>query len=144
MTTKLIETFGEIRADGTLELDQKLAGAPRRVKVRVEDIEVESDEDFAVRFERLNGKLKEDNRFSSRLKTTLQHPAFREIVAMGMRAVPLLLADLEKNGGFGFLALEEITGIDPMPGRSNVKIDETQAAWIAWGRTQGYGCSNAV
>ena len=31
-----IETFGMIRADGTLELEQKLAAPPGRVKVRVE------------------------------------------------------------------------------------------------------------
>ena len=48
------------------------------------------------------------------------------------------LAELEKNGGFLFLALEEIKGDGPIPVESYGKIDEMQAAWIAWGREQGY------
>jgi hypothetical protein len=34
--TMILETFGVVRADGTLELDQKLTIPPGRVKVRVE------------------------------------------------------------------------------------------------------------
>ena len=37
--TTILETFGIIRPDGTLELEQKLAVAPGRVKVRVESME---------------------------------------------------------------------------------------------------------
>ena len=36
MATTIIETLGTVRADGTLELDQKVAVTPGRVKVRVE------------------------------------------------------------------------------------------------------------
>jgi hypothetical protein len=35
----VLETFGVVRADGTLELEQKLAVPPGRVKVRVESME---------------------------------------------------------------------------------------------------------
>jgi hypothetical protein len=37
--TTVLETYGVIRADGTLELEQKLAVPPGRVKVRVESME---------------------------------------------------------------------------------------------------------
>ena len=37
--TTVLETFGVIRADGTLELEQKLAVPPGRVRVRVESME---------------------------------------------------------------------------------------------------------
>ena len=37
--TTVFETFGVIRADGTLEIEQKLAVPPGRVKVRVESME---------------------------------------------------------------------------------------------------------
>jgi hypothetical protein len=36
----VLETFGTVRADGTLELEQKLAVPPGRVKVRVESLEL--------------------------------------------------------------------------------------------------------
>ena len=39
MATTVLETYGVIRADGTLELEQKLAGPPGRVKVRVESVD---------------------------------------------------------------------------------------------------------
>ena len=38
MTTTIVETLGVIRADGTLELDQKVDVPPGRVKVRVESV----------------------------------------------------------------------------------------------------------
>jgi hypothetical protein len=35
----ILETLGTVRADGTLELDQKVTVPPGRVKVRVESVE---------------------------------------------------------------------------------------------------------
>lgn len=99
----------------------------------------ESAEDFAKRFAELNAKWKDKTRHSSKMKDMATHPAFREIVAMGERAVPLILADLEKNGGFGFLALQEITAADPpIPEGTTNSITRVKVAWIAWGREQGY------
>jgi hypothetical protein len=105
----------------------------------------------------LAAKCAEDSRFSSKFKTTLQHPAFREIVAMGQRAVPLILARLEEGGsGFIWLALPEITGANPpipegfrgnkeiAPGWMGWDIKGMEAAWLEWGRKQGYGYENAV
>ena len=147
--TTVVETFGIIRADGTLELDQKLAGPPGRVRVRVESIEV-ADAELVKRFAELTAAWKDGTRFSSRMNSMAEHPAFREIVAMGEKAVPLLLADLEKNGGFGFLALKEITGADPpipaghvgdkviCDGWIGYDIKGMEAACIAWGHKQGY------
>jgi len=39
MTATSLEVLGTVRADGTLELDQKLTIPPGRVKVRVESVE---------------------------------------------------------------------------------------------------------
>jgi hypothetical protein len=147
--TTVFETLGIIRSDGTLELDEKPAGPPGRVRVRVESIEV-PDTELAKRFAELNAAWKEGTRFTSKMKTMAEHPAFREIVALGEKVVPLILADLERNGGFGFLALKEITGVDPLipeghegnkaicEGWMGYDIRGMDAAWIAWGRAQGY------
>jgi hypothetical protein len=98
----------------------------------------ESAEELAKRFAELTAKWKEDKRFSSKAKSMAEHPAYREIIAMGERAVPLILADLENNGGHWFIGLREITGASPVPEESRGKIDEMAAAWIAWGRANGY------
>ncbi len=151
----VFETYGVIRADGTLELEHKFAGPPRRVKVRVESIEV-PDAEFARRFAELTATWREATRFSSKMKARLEHPAFREIVAMGENAVPLLLSELEKNGGFGFLILQEITGVEPpipegFPGNRAIHagwvawdIEGMQAAWLAWGLANGYRWEHVV
>lgn len=95
-------------------------------------------EDTAKRFAELTTKWKEETRFTSKIKTMRENSAYREIIAMSELAIPLLLADLEKNGGFGFLALGDITGANPVPKESAGKIDEMAAAWLVWGRTHGY------
>jgi hypothetical protein len=106
--------------------------------------DAESAEDLAKRFTKLTATWKEETRFSSKMKTIAEHPSYREIVAMGDRAVPLILADLEKNGGAWCMALGEITGAAPVPFESRGKVREMAAAWLAWGRTQGYRWERAV
>lgn len=140
MAATILETFGTVRSDGTLVMDEKLDVSPGRVKVRVEAIEV-PDAEIEQRFAALVSECRHDNQYSSKLKTTLEHPAFREIVAMGTRAVPLLLACLERNDGSRWtpiLALGVITGTDPVPDGSASTLDATVTAWIRWGREHGY------
>lgn len=105
---------------------------------------IESDEDLAKRFAALAAKWDEETRFTSKVGTMRKHPAYHEIVAMGERAIPLLLADLERHGGFAFMALAEITRANPVPEESAGKIDEIGAAWIAWGRAKGYRWEHVV
>ena len=98
----------------------------------------ESADDLAKRFAKLAATWKEETRFSSKAGRMAEHPAYREIVAMGERAVPLILADLEKESDHWFVALHRITGASPVPQESAGKVNEMAAAWIAWGRAQGY------
>ncbi len=116
----------------------------------------ESAEEFAARFAGLAATWENDTRHESRMGKTALHPAFREIVSMGEKAIPMILAQIEENGSFLFLALREITGDNPpIPEgyRGNKKIcagwvgydiEGTQAAWLAWGREKGYWWKNAV
>lgn len=143
----MIETYGRIRNDGTLALEQALAYLPGRVRVRIEPIEAaESDEEFAKRFAQLAATWKQATAHMSIMARQAKHPAYQEIIAMGERAVPLILADLEKNGDHWFIALHQITGAEPpIPaehkrelGPGWIDINGMQAAWIAWGREQGY------
>jgi hypothetical protein len=105
----------------------------------------ETDAEFAQRFAALVAMWTEGTRHRSRIKDFIEHPAFGEIVAMGERAVPLLLARIEKKENMFFhLALEKITGARPVPQKGESWIDELDAAWIAWGRAQGYRWEHVV
>jgi hypothetical protein len=94
--------------------------------------------DLAEEFRRLAQQWQEETRYSSLAKRMAEHPAYRQIVAMGKKAVPLILAELEREPHHWFFALREITGADPVLPESRGKLAEMAAAWIQWGRQQGY------
>ncbi len=104
----------------------------------------ESADDLAKRFERLAATWREETSFISKMGRAAEHPAYQEIIAMGEKAVPLLLADLEKDPDHWFIALYRITGASPVPEEHAGKLREMAAAWIAWGRAHGYRWERAV
>lgn len=101
-------------------------------------------EGIEKQFVELAARWKEETRFASKMKTISEHPAYRKIVAMGDKAVPLILADLEKTGDSWFMALREITGADPVPKENRGKMKETAYAWISWGHARGYRWKRVV
>ena len=67
------------------------------------------------------------------------HPAYREIVAMGEAALPLVFREMKKNGYHWHYVLHEITGIYPPIAADEVGIaDKVDGAWLKWGKEQGY------
>ena len=66
------------------------------------------------------------------------HPAYQEIIGMGELAVPLILAELERDPDHWFWALKAITGADPVPEHCRGHLEEMAQAWLRWGRMQGY------
>lgn len=68
-----------------------------------------------------------------------QHPAYQGIVGMGAPAVPWILQRLAHKPDHWFVALSTITGANPVPPASRGRLHEMTAAWLDWGRQQGYG-----
>jgi hypothetical protein len=104
----------------------------------------ESDKEFAARFAELVATWKEGTRHRSRIKDFIEHPAFLEIVAIGEKAVPLILARLEKDPSFLYLAMTEITGATVVPEKGKNWIEQEAIAWLAWGRENGYRWEHVV
>ena len=74
--------------------------------------------------------------------STLQmakHPAYQEIVHMGMLVVPLILKELEHAPGFRwFHALRDITGSGPdIPTEARGKLRPVTDCWLRWGKEHG-------
>ncbi len=67
------------------------------------------------------------------------HPAYQSIIAMGEAAVPGILERLAAKPDHWFVALNAITGATPVPPESRGRVKEMAAAWLEWGRQQGYG-----
>jgi hypothetical protein len=83
-------------------------------------------------FRELSDRWYEETGHRSIVMEKLNHPAYNQIIDLGVDVVPFILREIENDEGHWFLALEEITGEDPAP--ENADLDESIDAWLDWGR----------
>jgi hypothetical protein len=76
---------------------------------------------------------------TSSIEKMSMHSAYQQIIGIGPDAVPLLLAELEREPDHWFWALRSITGADPIPEDARGNLAKMAQAWLAWGKAQGYG-----
>jgi hypothetical protein len=96
------------------------------------------DKALEERFERLAQTWEDAVGHHSSHAIRTNHPAYREIVALGPAVVPLLLRDLESKERHWFAALAIITGANPVPASKAGKIPEMIKCWLQWGKENGY------
>ena len=88
-----------------------------------------------ARFAELMKAWKRETDLMSSLTDIVSCPAYQSIIRMGGRALPLIFAQLEKEGrdpDLWFPALEEITGDDPVPKEAYGDTVKMAEAWLAW------------
>jgi len=90
-----------------------------------------------ARFADLDARWRSETQFLSDPQMIVDHPAFREVVAMGIAVVPLLLRELESGPNLWVWALPEITGDDPIMPTDSGNISRMSETWIRWGRQRG-------
>jgi len=66
------------------------------------------------------------------------HPAYQDIIGMGGAVLPLILRELDKNGGHWFWALRHITHENPVPPQEAGDVRKMREAWLRWGRENHY------
>lgn len=77
--------------------------------------------------------------FESSISRMRHHPAFRELAALGLPALPGLLADLAREPTVHVpLALYAITGANPVPTKHAGRVKLIAEDWLRWGRENGY------
>jgi hypothetical protein len=67
----------------------------------------------------------------------MRHPACRRIVQLGREAVPLILAELERDAWHWGGVLAEITGEQPVAPDDAGRIERVAVAWLGWARDRG-------
>jgi hypothetical protein len=97
-----------------------------------------SAESIEARFLRLATLWQNETAHHSSSTVRHSHPAYREIIGMGKAVVPLLLYDLERTHRRWFAALQAITGAAPVPPTDAGKLPQMTAAWLQWGRENGW------
>jgi hypothetical protein len=84
--------------------------------------------------EAFNDLVKEwvqDTRFHSSLSKKFMHPAYQTIMAMGEKALPLILKELQRAPGHWFYALKHIVRRDVAELAQG--FEEARTMWLEWG-----------
>jgi hypothetical protein len=118
----------------------------RRLEVEVpadwpEDAEVEihspAEPAIKQRFRELVAQWKQGTRFLSSVHDLVSHPAYLQIIGMGKEAVPLLLDELRREPDHWFVALQAITGTNPISPPVCGDVESMTEAWLSWGEQHG-------
>ncbi len=123
-----------------LELEQRCAALEREVgelKRNATDDAASAASDVEITFRDLAVEWKTTDSASSLVRDLAMHPAYQKIIGMGPAAVPLIIAELEREPDHWFWALEAITGADPVPEHAAGDLNAMAAAWIDWAKTHG-------
>lgn len=90
------------------------------------------------KFQHLVDLWSEDTIYMSSITAMVAHPSYLKIIALGEKAVPLLLGELEKSPNYWFHALTAITEEDPIPKEARGRLREMTEIWLEWGRDKDY------
>lgn len=75
---------------------------------------------------------------SSSMRIT-SHPAYEELISLGVAALPFLFRDLEHTeDGHLSKALTAITGAHPVSAEQRGQVRKIAQAWLGWARENGY------
>lgn len=95
-------------------------------------------EDTDTKFHMLKKNWEIETSMLSSITARAMHPAYQQIIGMGQKVVPLILAEMTMKPGLWFWALKSITGADPVRAEDRGHIKRMTAAWMAWGKKHGY------
>lgn len=91
-----------------------------------------------TRFLTLKARWEAETAVLSSVSEIAMHPAYQQIIGMGIIAIPLILAEMKEKQGHWFWALKSITGEDPVGPEQKGRIKEMTEAWLRWGKKKGY------
>jgi len=90
-------------------------------------------------FKELAGQWRADTKLLGTVRQKARHPAYQQIIGMGVPALPLILEDLQEHPLTDwFWALNAITGANPITAAIAGDMEAMAAAWITWGKKAGY------
>ena len=110
-----------------------LVSSPHNANIRTLG---QSDSDSAL-FANLVATWRAARLMISSLTEMAMLPEYQRIIGMGRRALPLILAELERQPDHWFWALRAITGEDPVSADARGNVREMADAWIEWGQENG-------
>lgn len=92
----------------------------------------------ASTFAKLAATWRESTSHLSRVQLMVADSNYLAIAAMGREVVPLILRDLDENGGYWYPLLEVLTKERPETSQERKSRAGMKLAWLRWGRSHGY------
>ena len=90
-------------------------------------------------FNQLAAQWEKETAFHSNSYFITNHPAYRQIIEMGDAALPLIFRAMKTRPYLWHYALHDITGASPPIAEADHGIPgKIDAAWLKWGRENGY------
>lgn len=90
------------------------------------------------RFNVLLKEWEEDTADLSSLSAITNHPSYKKIIGLGLRALPLIFSELERAPNYWFDALRSITHEDPVPAEDRGDLQAMKRAWLDWAADRDY------
>jgi hypothetical protein len=90
------------------------------------------------RFEDLRLTWIEQRGASSRAEDIILAHAYQQIIALGARAVPLIIRSMRERPDHWFWALNVITGVDPIDEEMYGDVPRMTRAWLDWAAKSGF------
>lgn len=96
------------------------------------------EETLLERFRRLERIWQRETGVLSSPPRLINHPAFQEILSLGMAVVPFMLRDLEERPRLWVWALPMITGEQPVMDPADAgDIERQSKIWLRWAKEKG-------
>lgn len=74
----------------------------------------------------------------SRLDKLVLNNAYQRIIGLGKPVIPLLIKEMAERPSHWDWALKAITGDDPVPKDAWGDLPKIAAAWVEWGKDNGF------
>ncbi len=95
-----------------------------------------SELDYVDRFYSLLKQWRMDTLFVSSITEAVEHPAFKGILALGEKAIPLIISEIERYPDLLIESLPILTGKNPVSDSDMGDIPTMAATWIEWYHNQ--------
>jgi len=92
-----------------------------------------------MKFRILVSQWRKERGATSSITKVAMCPSYQQIIAMGERAIPFILRELESEGeepDLWFWALQVLTENDPVPDEARGNMKKMADAWLDWARSR--------
>jgi len=129
----------------TTEMELRLSAVERELAQIKEHIGIPSAEpsgrdeaQLAQEFASLLNAWNEATRFQSDPSKIITHQAYYRLIGLGPRALPYIFRDLQAGGGPWFVALQALTGENPVLPEHARRSHMMRQDWLEWAKAKGY------